>query len=55
MEFDNQTSSGDTFQDNLYDQLRIPYNLPTNIEPFDRAAGYFFIFSISRISKVFEE
>ncbi len=53
-ELDHQVS-GDIFQDNLYDQLRIPSNLSTNIEPSDKAAGYFFIYSVSRISNVFEE
>ncbi len=54
-EFDNNATSGNLIEDNLYDQLRIPANLPTNIQPSDKAAGYFFIYSISRISKVFEE
>ena len=54
MDFDNSTH-GDSFRDNLYDMLRIPSNLPTNIEPADKAAGYFFIYSVSRIGKVFEE
>ena len=52
-EFDNSTPSGNVIQDNLYDQLTIPANLPTNIEPSDKAAGYFFIYSVSRISTVF--
>ena len=54
-EFDNNTNSGDLFSNNMYDQLKIPTNLPTNIEPADKAAGYFFIYSISKISKVFKE
>jgi hypothetical protein len=54
-EFDNNTNGGDLFQNNMYDQLKIPTNLPTNIEPADKAAGYFFIYSVSRISKVFIE
>jgi hypothetical protein len=55
-EFDNNTSSSDLFNsENIYDQLKIPTNLPTNIEPSDRAAGYFFIYSVSKISKVFNE
>ena len=53
-EFDNNTSSNDLFDnENIFDQLNIPANLPTNIEPSDKAAGYFFIYSISKISKVF--
>lgn len=55
-EFDNNTSSDNQFNsENIYDQLTIPTNLPTNIEPSDKAAGYFFIYSVSKISKVFEE
>jgi hypothetical protein len=54
-EFDNNTNSGDLFQDNMYDQLKIPTNLSTNIEPADKAAGYFFVYSVSKISKVFNE
>jgi len=54
-EFDNNTSSDDTFGDNIYDQLKVPANLPTNIEPSNKAAGYFFIYSVSEISKVFKE
>jgi hypothetical protein len=50
-EFDNNTTSNNNF----YDELRVPANLPTNIEPSDKAAGYFFIYSISEISKVFNE
>ena len=53
-EFDNNTD-GDPFQDNMYDQLKIPANVSTNIEPSDKAAGYFFIYSVSKISKVFNE
>ena len=52
--FDNNTTSGHLIEDNLYDQLRIPANLPTNIQPSDKAAGYFFIYSVSRIRTVFE-
>jgi hypothetical protein len=54
-EFDNNTTVGDLFQNNMYDQLKIPTNLPTNIEPADKAAGYFFIYSVSKISEVFNE
>jgi Domain of unknown function (DUF4249) len=54
-EFDNNTNSGDLFQNNMYDQLKIPTNLPTNIEPADKAAGYFFVYSVSKISKVLNE
>jgi hypothetical protein len=55
-EFDNNTSSNEQFNNvNIYDQLKIPTNLPTNIEPADKAAGYFFIYSVSKISKVFNE
>ncbi len=50
--FDNNTS-GDPFVDNIFDQINAPSNLPTNIEPADKAAGFFFVYSISRISKVF--
>lgn len=50
--FDNNTN-GDAFNDNMYDQLTLPSNTPTNIEPSNKAAGYFFIYSISRISKVY--
>jgi hypothetical protein len=54
-EFNRQTSSGNLLIDNIYDPLKIPANLPTNIEPSDKAAGYFFVYSISKISKVFNE
>jgi hypothetical protein len=54
-EYDNNTTSNNPFIDNIYDQLKIPANLPTNIEPADKAAGYFFIYSVSKISKVFNE
>ena len=57
-EFDNNTNTNihDLFSaDNFFDQLKIPTNLPTNIEPADKAAGYFFIYSVSKISKVFNE
>ncbi|MDD8017183.1 MAG: hypothetical protein PHP42_02295 [Bacteroidota bacterium] len=54
-EFDNNTNSKEPFIDNMYDQLKIPANLPTNIEPADKAAGYFFVYSVSKISKVFNE
>jgi hypothetical protein len=53
--YDNNTNGGDLFQNNMYDQLRIPTNLPTNIEPADKAAGYFFVYSVSKISRVFNE
>ena len=54
--FDNNTSSSNQFNiDNIYDQLKIPTNLPTNIEPANKAAGYFFVYSVSKISKVFNE
>jgi hypothetical protein len=53
-EFDNN-SSGDILLDNMYDQLNIPCNVSTNIEPSDKAAGYFFIYSISRKSIVLNE
>jgi hypothetical protein len=52
--FDNN-ASGDLFMDNFYDQLNVPSNLPTNIEPYNKAAGYFFVYSVSRINKVFNE
>jgi hypothetical protein len=48
-------STYDLFSDNYSDQLKIPVNLPTNIQPSDKAAGYFFIYSVSRIKKVFKE
>jgi len=55
-EFDNNTTSNGQFNnDNIYDQLKIPTNLPTNIEPANKAAGYFFVYSVSKISKVFNE
>jgi len=54
-EFDNNTDSGNPLIDNIFDQLRIPKNLPTNIEPSNKTAGYFFIYSVSKISKVFIE
>lgn len=54
-QFDNNTNSKYPINDNIYDQLKIPANLPTNIEPADKAAGYFFIYSVSKISKVFNE
>lgn len=53
-EFDNNTN-GDPFLDNMFDQLKVPANVSTNIEPASKVAGYFFIYSISRISKVFKE
>lgn len=53
-QFDNNTN-GDPFLDNMFDQLKIPANISTNIEPSNKAAGYFFIYSKSRISKVFHE
>jgi len=55
-EFDNNITSSNQFNnDNIYDQLKIPTNLPTNIEPADKAAGSFFVYSVSKISKVFNE
>jgi hypothetical protein len=55
-EFDLNTSSSNLFNsENIYDQLKVPTNLPTNVEPADKAAGYFFVYSISKISKVFNE
>jgi hypothetical protein len=58
-EFDINTATGDPTQDYIvksaFDQLKIPTNLPTNIEPSDKAAGYFFVYSISKISKVFNQ
>ena len=54
-EFDNNTTSNNPLIDNIYDQLKLPTNLPTNIEPADKAAGYFFIYSVSKISKVFND
>lgn len=53
-EFDNN-ANGDPFLDNMFDQLKIPSNVLTNIEPENKAAGYFFVYSISSISKVFNE
>jgi hypothetical protein len=52
--FDNNTTGGSLMEDNVYDQLRIPANLPTNMQPSDKAAGYFLIYSVSRINRVFE-
>ncbi|MDR1156659.1 MAG: DUF4249 domain-containing protein [Bacteroidales bacterium] len=52
---DHQVSSGSLFQDNLYDPLKIPSNLPSNIEPSGKSAGYFLIYSISGISKIYVE
>ncbi len=55
-EFDNNTTSNNEFNyNNIYDQLKIPTNLPTNIEPANKAAGYFFVYSVSKIIKVFNE
>ncbi len=52
--FDNNTAGNSQFNSkNIYDQLTVPTNLPTNIEPADKAAGYFFVYSVSKISKVF--
>lgn len=53
-QFDNNTN-GNIFLDNMYDQLKIPANLSTNIEPSDKAAGFFFVYSISEISRKFTE
>ena len=52
--FDNNTTGGSLMEDDIYDQLRVPANLPTNIQPSDKAAGYFFIYSVSRISTEFQ-
>ncbi len=49
-EFDSNTSSN-LIDDNFYDQIKMPKNLPTNISPANKAAGYFSVYSISRISK----
>ncbi len=51
----NDNTNGDTFEDTVYDQLRMPVNLSTNIEPADKAAGYFFIYSVSRIKGKFKK
>ena len=51
----NNNSNYDWLSSNYYDQLKIPTNLPTNIEPSGKAAGYFFVYSMSRFSKVFKE
>lgn len=53
-ELDNNTSS-DLFTDNFYDQIKMPANVRTNIAPSSKAAGYFAVYSVSRISKVFAE
>lgn len=53
-EFDNNTN-GDSFVDNIYDQLKMPANLTTNIESSNDVAGYFFVYSVSSISKVWNE
>lgn len=50
--FDDNT--GDSFKNNFQDQLSVPVNLPTNIQPSEKAAGYFMIYSISKISTVFK-
>lgn len=49
-EFDNNTSYN-WLDDNFYDQIKMPKNIPTNITPSNKAAGYFSVYSISRISK----
>jgi hypothetical protein len=58
-EFDSNTTTGDPGLDYIvnsaFDQLKIPTNLPTNIEPSEKAAGYFFIYSVSKISNVFNQ
>jgi hypothetical protein len=51
----SSNSNYDWLTNNYYDQLKIPTNLPTNIEPFGKAVGYFFVYSISRFNKVFKE
>lgn len=53
-QFDNN-ANGDMFLDNMYDQLKIPANVSTNIEPASKAAGYFFVYSVSRKSHIFKE
>jgi hypothetical protein len=53
-EFDNNTSS-DLFTDNFYDQIKMPANVRTNISPAGKAAGYFAVYSVSRISAVLHE
>lgn len=53
-EFDNNTI-GDSFEDNIYDQLKMPANLTTNIESSNDVAGYFFVYSVSSISNVWNE
>lgn len=49
-EFDNNTSYN-LLDDNFYDQIKMPKNIPTNITPSNKAAGFFAVYSISRISK----
>ena len=51
--FDNSTDDNDHI-DYVYDKLKMPSNLPTNIEPSNKAAGYFLVYSISRISRVYQ-
>ena len=53
-EFDNNTTRT-LSEEFIWDQLKIPRNIPTNIHPNDKAAGYFFIYSVSKYSKVFRE
>jgi hypothetical protein len=51
----NNSSSTNGFKNNFYDQLNIPVNLLTNIESNNKVAGYFFIYSVSKISKILNE
>lgn len=51
--FDNSTDDNDHI-DYVYDKLKMPSNLPTNIEPANKAGGYFLVYSISRISRVYQ-
>jgi hypothetical protein len=55
MELDNHVSSDNPTIDHLYDALRIPGNLSTNIEPASKAAGYFLIYSVSSIDVIYRE
>jgi len=46
--------SSDPFQDNIYDQSKLLTNVSTNIEPVNKSAGWFFVYSLSSIDKVFD-